>query len=79
MKKPFCDLCGEPAMEIPFTHLTFKREIQNRHGYHLTVEFTEATKNFPSTRDEQADICNACMANGLRAIAKRLDSEALAD
>lgn len=53
MKKPFCDLCGNPAMEIPFTHLTFRRDILNRFGYHLTVEFTEATKPHPSTRDER--------------------------
>jgi len=72
MEKRFCDLCGKPAMDPAFTHLTFKRKIFNRHGYHLTAEFTEATKYYPTTRDERRDCCATCMAEGLETIARNL-------
>lgn len=78
MKKPFCDLCGKPAMDNAFTHLHFKRAERgsNRRGYHLTIEFTEAREHYPTRGDERRDICTACMAEGLLAIARQLTDEA---
>ena len=74
--KHYCDLCGKPAMDGGFTHLTYKRERQNRYGYHLNVEFTDASKYYPITGDKRADICVDCMAGGLRAIASQLEQQA---
>lgn len=74
--KHFCDLCGKPAMDTAFTHLTFRRKILNRHGYHLTAEFTEAREYYPRVGDERKDCCHECMASGLEAIAANLRAAA---
>lgn len=75
--KPFCDLCGKPAMDTGFTTLFLRRrEVLNREGFHLNVEFTDAGKHYPVSTDKRADICPLCMAEGLRAIAAQLDASA---
>lgn len=71
--KHHCDLCGNPAMDSGFTCLTYKRPRQNRYGYHLNVEFTDASKGHPIMGDKRADICAGCMAGGLRVIASQIE------
>ena len=63
-------------MPEAYTHLHFKRHSLNREGFHLCVEFTEATSGHPKTTDQRKDCCESCMATGLEAIAKRLRESA---
>ncbi len=70
--KKFCDLCGGPAMDPSFAHHTFRKDTLNRIGYHLCVQFTEASTGHPRTTDEKKDCCASCMAVGLETIASNL-------
>lgn len=75
MKKPFCDVCGEPAIDNAYESAVLDENGArgNRRFCNISASVLLGESRNVKSSDPYADICRACFAKGLRQLADKVE------